>query len=255
MGDGSGVYGVVASSDAPTAEPAGNEAVVGRHLSRTAWVAGAVLSAGVALVSYRYVAGVGPVPPNVAQNRYLDPWIVVHAGAAATALLGGPSQFAPVVRRRWPRLHRWAGRAYVVGCMVGGASALVLAAGVSSGPVAGAGFAALGLQWMYATGQGWATARARRYADHRRWMIRSFALTFAAVTLRLYLAVVRHARLRSRQRLPRHRLAGLGAECPPGGAVHRQDGPTRIGRPAPIARERPLASAVSRGCRRAASAR
>jgi hypothetical protein len=27
----------------------------------------------------------------------------------------------------------------------------------------------------------------RRFVDHRAWMIRSFALTFAAVTLRLYL--------------------------------------------------------------------
>ena len=35
--------------------------------------------------------------------------------------------------------------------------------------------------------QGWLTARARRFDEHRRWMIRSFALTFAAVTLRLYL--------------------------------------------------------------------
>ena len=29
----------------------------------------------------------------------------------------------------------------------------------------------------------------RRIAEHRRWMIRSFALTFAAVTLRLYLPI------------------------------------------------------------------
>ena len=30
-------------------------------------------------------------------------------------------------------------------------------------------------------------AKARRFADHERWMVRSFALTFAAVTLRLYI--------------------------------------------------------------------
>jgi hypothetical protein len=37
------------------------------------------------------------------------------------------------------------------------------------------------------TSQGWLTARARRFDEHRRWMIRSFALTFAAVTLRIYM--------------------------------------------------------------------
>lgn len=171
--------------DAASVAPARSE---GRHkLLKAAWLGGAVLGAGVALVSYRYVAKVGPVPPNVAQNRFLNPWIVVHAASAATALLLGPVQFLPAVRRRWPMVHRWTGRTYVVGCLAGGASALVLAAGVSSGVTAGTGFAALGAVWMYVTGQGWRTARARQWPEHRRWMIRSFAMTFAAVTLRLYM--------------------------------------------------------------------
>lgn len=38
----------------------------------------------------------------------------------------------------------------------------------------------------------WLAAHAvldRRFADHRAWMVRSFALTFGAVTLRLYLPI------------------------------------------------------------------
>ena len=31
---------------------------------------------------------------------------------------------------------------------------------------------------------------ARRFDEHRAWMIRSFALTFAAVTLRIYLPLI-----------------------------------------------------------------
>jgi len=158
-----------------------------RKLLKLAWLGGAVLSAGVALFSYRYLAGVGPVPPNVADNRFLNPWIIVHAAGAATALLLGPVQFLPAVRRRWPRVHRWTGRTYVVGCLAGGASAIVLAAGVSSGAIAEAGFGALGVVWMHVTGQGWRTARARQWPEHRRWMIRSFAMTFSAVTLRIYM--------------------------------------------------------------------
>ena len=41
----------------------------------------------------------------------------------------------------------------------------------------------------FATTQAWRYARERRFAEHRRWMIRSFAMTFAAVTLRLYLPI------------------------------------------------------------------
>ncbi len=156
-------------------------------LSGGAWLGAALLSVGVALVSYRYVAQVGPVSPTVAKNRFFQPWIIVHAAGAATALLLGPFQFRPTLRRRWPRLHRWTGRAYVAGCLVGGASGLVLAAGTSAGPVAQSGFSAVGVLWMYVTARGWGTARAGRFPEHRRWMIRSFALTFAAVTLRIYL--------------------------------------------------------------------
>ncbi len=176
---------IALTQDADAVAPAGGDPK--RRLSKMPWLGGAVLSTGVALFSYRYLARVGPVPPTVAHNRFLDQWIIVHATSAATALLLGPVQFLPAVRRRCPGVHRWTGRTYVVGCLAGGASALVLAAGVSSGAIAGAGFGALGVVWMYVTGQGWRTARARQWPEHRRWMIRSFAMTFAAVTLRIYM--------------------------------------------------------------------
>ena len=36
---------------------------------------------------------------------------------------------------------------------------------------------------------GYSAARRRDFTRHRRWMIRSFALTFAAVTLRAYVPI------------------------------------------------------------------
>ena len=158
-----------------------------RYLKIAIWVVLAFLATGVALISYRYLLKLGPVPPNIAANRHLNPWIIVHAGAASTAMLVGSIQILPRVRRLFPMVHRWMGRTYSVCCMIGGASALLLASGISSGPIAGSGFAVLGLLWMGATAKGWITARRGRYLQHRRWMIRSFALTFAAVMLRIYL--------------------------------------------------------------------
>ena len=162
------------------------------HVSRSrlgllVWASTATISTVVALVSYRYLVGQGPVPPNIAANRHFDPWIAVHAAGAATALLLGPWQFRPRLRVRWPFLHKCIGRLYAVGCASGGLAALVLATGLSSGPVAGAGFAALGLAWLITTGLAVREVLAGRIASHRRWMIRSFALTLSAVTLRLYL--------------------------------------------------------------------
>jgi hypothetical protein len=146
-----------------------------------------VLAVAIGLPAYRYLAHLGTVPRSIAQNRYFTPWLVIHATGSATALLLGPWQFMGLVRRRWSGVHRWIGRAYVGGCLVGGASALVLAVGSSAGPVAGGGFFALGLVWLAVTGMGLAAALGRRFAVHRRWMLRSYALALAAVTLRLYM--------------------------------------------------------------------
>lgn len=161
----------------------------GSTLSKAVRFGGALLGVCVGMVSFRYIAKVGPVPANVLANRFFDHWIVVHAAAASTALILGVTQLSSVVRRRWPALHRASGLVYVSGCLVGGASALVLAAGLSTGPVAAAGFGTLGVLWLHATLQGLRTARARDFSRHRAWMIRSYALTFAAVTLRIHLPV------------------------------------------------------------------
>lgn len=40
---------------------------------------------------------------------------------------------------------------------------------------------------LYTASHAYGEARARNFVAHRRWKIRNFALTFAAVTLRLYL--------------------------------------------------------------------
>ncbi|WP_202427577.1 DUF2306 domain-containing protein [Duganella margarita] len=147
----------------------------------------ALISTIIALVSLRYLPGKGPVPEVTALNRYFNPWIKVHAAGAALALLLGATQFLPAIRARWPGWHRVGGRLYVLGCLVGGVSGLVLAAGTSAGAIAGAGFGALGSAWLMTTGIAVYQIRKNRVTAHRQWMIRSFALTLAAVTLRLYL--------------------------------------------------------------------
>lgn len=156
-------------------------------VSKGVWAFGALLSVLVALVSYRYVAGVGLMAPNVMANRFLQPWLVLHAGGASTALLIGAFQFMPRVRASGPWLHRWLGRTYAAGCLIGGVSGLALAAGTSAGPVAAWGFGLLAVAWIFTTLQAWRFARTRRFEAHRAWMVRSFALTFAAVTLRVYI--------------------------------------------------------------------
>jgi hypothetical protein len=57
-----------------------------------------------------------------------------------------------------------------------------------TGTAASAGFEALGITWLTCTLLGLMHVRASRLPEHRRWMIRSYGLTTAAITLRLYIA-------------------------------------------------------------------
>jgi uncharacterized membrane protein len=149
-------------------------------------VAGSVL---ISLVSYRYLVpgAPGAAPPILANHFTRLGVLTIHVGFAATALLLGPFQFLAGLRRRRPALHRLMGTIYVICCLGGGAAGLVLAFGALTGPISTGGFGLLALLWMFTTARAFLAAKARRFNVHERWMIRSFALTFAAVTLRLYL--------------------------------------------------------------------
>jgi uncharacterized membrane protein len=133
---------------------------------------------------------VGPVPDLIATNRLVNPWLAIHVAGAATALLVAPTQFLASIRTRYRSIHRWAGRVYALACCVGGVAGFVLALGASTGSVSTAGFGLLAVLWVATTTRAWNHARRRDFVAHRAWMIRSFALTFAAVTLRLYLPLL-----------------------------------------------------------------
>ena len=157
-------------------------------LTTGAWGLAAFLSVGVAGYAYWSVSAGGPPAPEVRANLFAHPWLIAHMALAGTALLVGPLQLLPALRRR-RTLHRWLGRTYVVGCLVGGVAGLLMAFGTTAGPVAAWGFGTLGVVWLITSVEGWRMARARRFDAHRAWMIRSFSLTFGAVMLRLYLPI------------------------------------------------------------------
>lgn len=165
--------------------PSGIRHLRGRILVKFLWAVATLSSLAVAMFSYRYLASMGPLAPNVMQNLARVPWLDVHVAGAATALLIAPIQVVPQLRGS--RLHRWLGRVYVAGCLAGGIGGVFLAFGTTAGPVATAGFASLGALWIACTAIAWRMAVAGRVADHKAWMIRSFALTLSAVTLRAYM--------------------------------------------------------------------
>jgi uncharacterized membrane protein len=162
--------------------------------ARIGWLLVGLLCLGIAAWSAKYLIHPPQSPKEALGNPWGVPWLFVHVAGAVTALVLGSFQFLPRLRLRreggWGPPHRWVGRVYVLGCLVGGAAGLILSLRSSAGPIATAGFGSLAVIWITVNLLGWRAAVQGRLVEHRRWMIRSWALTLAAVTLRLYLPLV-----------------------------------------------------------------
>jgi uncharacterized membrane protein len=145
--------------------------------------------AGYAL--WAYGGGVQRVPVHPAMAAVFDEHrtlITLHAVGASVALILGPFQFLDRLRARAPRLHRRLGYAYLLlGVGLGGTAGVLLSRHSFGGLVSHLGFGLLGVLWLFTGLMAVLAARRRRLDEHRLWMIRNFALTLAAVTLRLYL--------------------------------------------------------------------
>ena len=126
------------------------------------------------------------IPLNTAFPSHLA-WLFLHAVSGGIALMIGPFQFHPALRARWPGLHRLGGRVYLACILAGGIAAVPVTVMTTVGFAAQVGFGLLVLVWLYSAFQAYWAVRERRFADHRIWMIRNYALTFAAVLLRVIL--------------------------------------------------------------------
>lgn len=114
--------------------------------------------------------------------------IYIHIFASAVALALGPWQFSAGLRQRHVQWHRWSGRTYLIaGVLPGGLSGLYVAQFAFGGWVSEIGFSLLAISWLVSAWLAYRAVRLGDLASHQRWMLRNFALTFAAVTLRIYL--------------------------------------------------------------------
>ena len=111
----------------------------------------------------------------------------VHFMGGAIALVAGAFQLNTLLRTRFIEAHRWLGRLYLLAVVIGGVAALALALQSFGGLIAHVGFGLLAVCWIGSTLNAYRHIRQGNLSTHRNWMIRSYALTLTAVTLRIYL--------------------------------------------------------------------
>lgn len=157
-----------------------------RHLTVTGlYILGAMLAGGIALygITFPFLL---PSMGDEFHRRYLDMSLVLislHVVGAGLALLIAPLQL--VIYRRHRVLHRYLGRVYIVAVIASSVGGYYMAVHAVGGFISTLGLGILDTLWWSFTLLAVIYARRGNIVAHRRWMLRSFALTYAAVTLRL----------------------------------------------------------------------
>lgn len=109
-----------------------------------------------------------------------------HVMGGVIALLIGPWQFIRSFRQKnWHR-HRLLGKIYFYAIMIASPLGFYTAIFADHGLMSKLGFALLAIAWFYTTYRAWRYIQRKDQKRHEEWMIRSFAVTFAAVTFRVW---------------------------------------------------------------------
>jgi hypothetical protein len=124
---------------------------------------------------------------------HIDIWrnaFYIHVFTSLFALLTGFSQFSKKLLIARPVLHRKLGYSYVINVLfVTGPAGLIISFYANGGLTSQVGFSILSVLWIYFTGMALYKAVKKDFASHQAFMIRSYALTLSAITLRIWKVV------------------------------------------------------------------
>ena len=114
----------------------------------------------------------------------------IHIFTGGLALLTGWPQLNAKRRKRQINSHRILGRIYLIAVAISSITGLYVAFFATGGLVCAYGFSALALLWLFTASAAYMMTRHKQAEAQRRWMILNYSLTFAAVTLRLWLPLL-----------------------------------------------------------------
>jgi len=114
----------------------------------------------------------------------------IHIVFGGTALLIGWIQFSEKLRKAYLKLHRNLGKLYVSSVLLSSIGGIYMGFFATGGIAASIGFISLGVLWFYVTAAAFITIKKKKVKEHQTLMIYSYALCFAAVTLRIWLPLL-----------------------------------------------------------------
>lgn len=122
---------------------------------------------------------------------YYLPVFYTHVYTSIFILLAGFTQFSKFILRKYKRTHRIIGYLYVIVILIFAApTGFIMGYHANGGFIAQFFFITLSILWWWVTFKALQTARNKDFKSHRQFMIRSFALTLSAITLRLWKVIL-----------------------------------------------------------------
>ncbi len=125
------------------------------------------------------------------KQQYIDVkhWLAsfyLHVYTGALVLFAGFTQFSGYILRRYPKLHKWAGRIYVYNVLfLTGPAAFIMSFYANGGLIGIIAFVLLSMLWWGTTMYAIIAIKKGNMQKHKNYMLRSYALALSAITLRI----------------------------------------------------------------------
>ena len=123
-------------------------------------------------------------------NLFWNIAFYIHIGLGAVALLIGWIGFSDKIRANNLALHKKSGKLYVISVLLSAIASIYIAVFATGGIATSIGFICLGILWFYTTVMAFIHIKNKNIQSHQKFMIYSYALCFAAVTLRLWMPLM-----------------------------------------------------------------
>jgi uncharacterized membrane protein len=123
-----------------------------------------------------------------------DVWLFAffaHVFTSVFVVLAGFTQFYNPFPKKLNTMHRMMGKAYVIiVVLISGPAGFVMSLYANGGWSSRVGFSILSILWIYFTARAFVAIRQKNFSLHGKFMIRSYALTLSALTLRAWKYVI-----------------------------------------------------------------
>lgn len=151
---------------------------------------GLMLQLSIPYFSFRYDVDFLLTKQNIIHIKHWRYAFYTHVFFSIFALIAGFTQFSDYILKKQKKLHRFMGYIYVTDILLlAGPSGLVMSFYSNGMLITQTSFIILSSLWIIFTGLAFLRAKQRDFKAHRDWMIRSYALTLSAISLRLYALV------------------------------------------------------------------